>query len=606
MFKRTIVFILFFSHFFLTQSWSQQIHVENAPANGVFIQDPTLDGMHIQNAGGDGIQIDSAETFGIRISDPKFHGLLVDNAGTDGIFLNFPADDGVHIFHAGDNGLEILAPADKGALISSAGGNGVQINSPENLGIQILGSGNHGVHIFDAGHDAISIEHPEDRGVAVIAPGGDGIYIQSSGINGIRVEDAGNHGIFLESSDADGVHVEDATNDAVQIEAAGRYGINIVSAVQDGVRITNTGDDGVAIGQTGGDGVQVVNAGGHGIRVVNGNADGLRISNPGDDGISISNASDDGIVITGTTNDGIHIDGAGGSAGIFANSPSSNSATLHVTHGNDIKPDVKFGGNARLHTDGDFRVRLDQNDNSYNGFYIERSVADGGAWVFAAWESGDAQVIGNLTKGGGSFKIDHPLDPENKYLYHSFVESPDMMNVYNGNVILNESGEALVEMENWFEALNRDFRYQLSPIGAPAPNLFIAEEMVGNSFRIAGGEPGTKVSWQVTGVRQDPFANENRIPTAVMKEEFNRGKYLHAKEWAKVKGVSSLQGISLAERYDEIETQPISDAGGSGKQKGSRYMEAENLLIPPVDVLKIDEKEVSRKNRVVETATENN
>lgn len=56
--------------------------------------------------------------------------------------------------------------------------------------------------------------------------------------------------------------------------------------------------------------------------------------------------------------------------------------------------------------------------------------------------NGDVTVTGNLAKGGGLFVIDHPLDPKNKYLYHSFVESPDMMNIYNGNVELDGKGEA--------------------------------------------------------------------------------------------------------------------------------------------------------------------
>src|SRR5262249_38140051 len=86
--------------------------------------------------------------------------------------------------------------------------------------------------------------------------------------------------------------------------------------------------------------------------------------------------------------------------------------------------------------------------------------------------NGRVQVTGTLTKGGGSFKIDHPLDPANKYLYHSFVESPDMMNVYNGNILLDANGEAWVELPEWFEALNRDFRYQLTSIGGLAPLCF--------------------------------------------------------------------------------------------------------------------------------------
>jgi hypothetical protein len=127
-------------------------------------------------------------------------------------------------------------------------------------------------------------------------------------------------------------------------------------------------------------------------------------------------------------------------------------------------------------------------------------------------DNGNVTISGNLTKGGGGFKIDHPLDPANKYLSHSFVESPDMKNVYDGVTILDERGEAVVELPQWFEALNRDFRYQLTAIGGPAPNLHIAEELTGNRFRIAGGRAGMKVSWTLTGIRQDAWANANRMP----------------------------------------------------------------------------------------------
>jgi hypothetical protein len=140
---------------------------------------------------------------------------------------------------------------------------------------------------------------------------------------------------------------------------------------------------------------------------------------------------------------------------------------------------------------------------------------------------GDVHVTGTLTKGGGSFRIDHPLDPANKTLSHSFVESPDMMNVYNGNVVLDENGEAVVSLPEWFEALNRDFRYQLTAIGGPGPNLFIAEKVSGSRFRIAGGTAGLEVSWQVTGIRHDPWANAHRIPVEEDKPETTRGRYVH-------------------------------------------------------------------------------
>lgn len=151
----------------------------------------------------------------------------------------------------------------------------------------------------------------------------------------------------------------------------------------------------------------------------------------------------------------------------------------------------------------------------------------------AAYLAGNVTVTGTLTKGAGSFKIDHPLDPEKKTLSHSFVESPDMLNVYNGNVVLDGRGEAWVELPAWFEALNRDFRYQLTAIGGPGPNLHIAAEIVGNRFLIAGGNVGLKVSWQVTGVRQDPYAKAHRIPVEEDKPAAEVGTYLHPEAYGR-------------------------------------------------------------------------
>jgi len=136
--------------------------------------------------------------------------------------------------------------------------------------------------------------------------------------------------------------------------------------------------------------------------------------------------------------------------------------------------------------------------------------------VFAIDGQGNATfhnvtVNGTLSKSAGSFRIDDPIDPDNKYLYHSFVESPDMMDIYNGVVAVDEKGEATVTLPAWFEALNRDFRYQLTCIGGYAP-VYVASEVSGNQFRIAGGRPGLKISWQVTGIRHDSYANAHRIP----------------------------------------------------------------------------------------------
>lgn len=162
--------------------------------------------------------------------------------------------------------------------------------------------------------------------------------------------------------------------------------------------------------------------------------------------------------------------------------------------------------------------------------YAFYGSTSGSGTRYAGYFAGNVTVSGTLSKGGGSFKIDHPLDPANKFLQHSFVESPDMMNVYNGNVELGENGTAVVELPEWFGALNRDFRYQLTCIGGFAP-VYIAKEITNNSFTIGGGTPGVKVSWQVTGIRQDPFANENRIQVEMDKSSEERGRYLHPKAY---------------------------------------------------------------------------
>ena len=145
---------------------------------------------------------------------------------------------------------------------------------------------------------------------------------------------------------------------------------------------------------------------------------------------------------------------------------------------------------------------------------------------YAAFFDGDVDVDGNLSKAGGSFKIDHPLDPANKYLYHSFVESPDMMNIYNGNVTTDAQGGAVVTLPEWFETLNRDFRYQLTAIGQFSQAI-VASKVANHQFTIKTDKPNVEVSWQVTGIRQDAWANAHRIPVEVEKAQADRGLYLH-------------------------------------------------------------------------------
>jgi hypothetical protein len=102
-----------------------------------------------------------------------------------------------------------------------------------------------------------------------------------------------------------------------------------------------------------------------------------------------------------------------------------------------------------------------------------------------------------------------------------------MKNLYDGIAVCDGKGKAVVELPEWFAALNQDFRYQLTPIGAPAPNLHVAAAIRRGQFRIGGGARGLKVSWQVTGVRKDAWAKAHRITVEEDKPANDRGRYLH-------------------------------------------------------------------------------
>jgi trimeric autotransporter adhesin len=164
--------------------------------------------------------------------------------------------------------------------------------------------------------------------------------------------------------------------------------------------------------------------------------------------------------------------------------------------------------------------------------------------------TGSVSITGTLSATGTkNFRIDHPLDPANKYLTHAAIESSEVLNLYSGNTILDDSGAAVVQLPDWFEAINKDFRYQLTPIGAPGRDLYVAEEISGGHFKIAGGKAGGKVSWQVTGLRNDAW--EKAYPMVVEADKgADRGHYL----------TPELYGLPATERigYEAVpEGQPI-------------------------------------------------
>ncbi|HEV8659335.1 MAG TPA: hypothetical protein VGS96_11995 [Thermoanaerobaculia bacterium] len=248
----------------------------------------------------------------------------------------------------------------------------------------------------------------------------------------------------------------------------------------------------------------------------------------GASGMGTSGAGGSIILLPGAPGSFGDISGAAGGVGIGTSSPQKmlsvrdgvNIDQANLNNGLSLYPGLSFGSNSGS---GIASARSGANPlglDLYTNFTKRISITSAGA----------VTVFGTLTKGGGSFKIDHPIDPENKYLSHSFVESPDMKNIYDGVARLDDNGDVTVELPEWFEALNEDFRYQLTAVGKPSPSLYVAEEIHDHQFKISGGSAGAKVSWQVTGIRHDAFANAHRVIVEESKSASERGTLLYPRE----------------------------------------------------------------------------
>lgn len=184
------------------------------------------------------------------------------------------------------------------------------------------------------------------------------------------------------------------------------------------------------------------------------------------------------------------------------------------------------------------------------GYFQTSSTTGNGVYGFAQANSGVNYGVAGATNsaangfgvfafgrsgasGTKSFRIDHPLDPANKYLLHYSSESPEVTNFYSGTVTLDASGGATVTLPEYFGLINKDPRYSLTAIGSPMPMLHVAEEIgtsegegaIGRTFVVAGGTPGGKVSWRVEAVRSDAWVRAYGAPVEVEKTGADRGAY---------------------------------------------------------------------------------
>jgi len=182
-----------------------------------------------------------------------------------------------------------------------------------------------------------------------------------------------------------------------------------------------------------------------------------------------------------------------------------------------------------------------------SAIYGYTSIADSrGAWFQSnATTGGGVGVVGqtNAPNGYGvfsygntgatgtkSFLIDDPTDPANATLRHYSEEGPEPLNEYTGTVRTDAKGYAVIRLPDYFDALNKDPRYQLTVVDETDSPDFVLAKVVRkeayNQFTIRTSKPNVEVSWQVKGVRNDPWMQKNGAPVRQQKSEANKGKYL--------------------------------------------------------------------------------
>jgi hypothetical protein len=228
---------------------------------------------------------------------------------------------------------------------------------------------------------------------------------------------------------------------------------------------------------------------------------------------------------SGTSNGAVGVVGISHSSagyGVYgSNSDPGGSGVVGVSDGIGVNAGSSNGQALLAENNSSSDTFVSINKAGYAPLYVEGTLGnvliDGNGNLFAT---------GTINGSAKNFRIDHPLDPANKYLNHTSIESSEMLNLYTGNAVLDAEGSASVELPAWFTALNQDFRYQLTPVGAFAP-LYIAQKLTNNHFLIAGGHSGMEVSWQITGVRHDAYAKAHPLAVEAEKQGEERGRYLH-------------------------------------------------------------------------------
>ncbi|HXF99333.1 MAG TPA: hypothetical protein VNL69_01050 [Bacteroidota bacterium] len=406
----------------------------------------------------------------------------VDNQQSAGVY----GAGGYHGVVGHTNSTAFAAAGVRGEAIASSGQTigveGVSTASPSGTGVAGRGRATGGY--FEA-----------SAGTGVVSYGNTGVYGESPA--GIGVAGSSSNGIGVKGTSTNGDAIE---GHSTGINKSGVWGHNDRS---DGVGVAGSSVGGVGVSGTSTNGDGVVGA--------------TNAANKS--GVWGHNDAFNGVGVAGSSTNGYGVSGSAGSVDAKA-LYGYNSATQSLAA---IGLQTVTGGTT--HPTGVFAF----SSNNARGIAVYGRASSGGQFSnqYAGLFEGNLKVDYDLSVAGSkNFKIDHPLDPTNKYLVHSCVESNDRMNIYNGNVTTDANGNATIILPQWFEALNKDFRYQLTVIGQFAQAI-VSSEISDNRFSIKTDKPYVKVSWQVTGIRNDAYARAYPMQVEVEKPAGEKGTYTH-------------------------------------------------------------------------------
>ena len=344
------------------------------------------------------------------------------------------------------------------------------------------GGGDYAVHAIctNAGSSATSaavFAQNWGGGKAIQATAGTGTTIQGSNTNGTAIygSQAGTSG------------------------RAGRFRCNAGSYAYNAVEVevtSGTGaSKGILVNYTGsGNAIEVNGGSGYGIEAYQSAGTVYHGTNSGTTGraalFETSNTSFNGTIVeissntTSLNNNCLVCNHSGSGTGLTVNSNAAG-ASFGI---NSFMPGVSGTGRA------------------INGYCVSASG-------FAGYFTGNVHIAGTLSKTAGGFKIDHPIEPETKNLVHSFVESPEMRNVYYGRAVTHD-GTASIGLPDWWVTLNgsnkEEYNYSLTTIGKYS-RLFISKEIENNQFEVSSLDGDCTFSWTISAIRHDTYAESNRI-----------------------------------------------------------------------------------------------